>query len=227
MKKIVLLTYALVLAGAGAAGATTPGTVWMESESSNAGTYSGRWTWDGARQVFVARWNNGATATLSVVRADAQNVVLRRSDAGGASNGMTAEYVGVRTGNTIRGTVTWYYRGGKGTGTWTATVAGPATPVAVVWRESESSNIGTFTGTWTWNPTRKQFSAKWNNGAQAMLSVVSDDGRTVVLRRFDPSGASATMSAEYIGVRSGNTIRGTVTWFYRGGKNSGTWSASW
>jgi hypothetical protein len=113
--------------------------------------------------------------------------------------------------------------------TWTVNfrrVGGPATS-GLVWRESETSNIGTFYGTWTFDASRNQAVGRWNNGANANLTLVQDDGRTAVLRRYDPSGASTTMSAEYVGYRSGNTIRGTVTWYYRGGKNTGTWSASW
>ncbi len=128
-------------------------------------------------------------------------------------------------GNSFNGT----YRVTQGpikgvSGAWSG--SRPAAP-ALVWRETESGVAGTFYGTWTWDATRKQFSARWNNGAIANITIVRDDGTNVVLRRMDPSGASATMTAEYVGRRQGNTIRGTMTLYYRGGKSTGTWSASW
>ena len=99
---------------------------------------------------------------------------------------------------------------------------------APVWRESETGTR-TVDGTWTWDAARKQAVGRWTNGAVANMTLVSDDGRTVVLRRYDPSGSSAGLIADYTGVRNGNTISGTVTWRdpLRKTQRTGTWSASW
>jgi hypothetical protein len=100
-------------------------------------------------------------------------------------------------------------------------------PAQVVWREAEASNKGTFNGTWTWDPARKHFVARWSNGAVATLTVVRTDGKTIVLRRADQGGSSTGMTAEYVGHIQGRSLRGTVQWHYRGGTNSGTWTANW
>ena len=83
-----------------------------------------------------------------------------------------------------------------------------------VWNQSETPDSGerTVKGVWTWDAARKQAVAKWENGAEAIMNVVTDDGKTIVLCRFDRTGSAVGMVADYVGVRKGTTISGKVFW---------------
>jgi hypothetical protein len=97
--------------------ASPSATVWHECEP-----ICGTWTWDASRHVFTASWENGAVATLTLVEFDDCQVIVDRNDYAGSSNGLTAEYVGARSGNSTQGTVTWHGRAGDvHSGMWNAT----------------------------------------------------------------------------------------------------------
>ena len=66
----------------------------------------------------------------------------------------------------------------------------PAFPA--VWKQRETPDSGerTVEGVWTWNAARTQAVAKWANGAEAIMNVVTDDGKTIVLCRFDRTGSA-------------------------------------
>jgi hypothetical protein len=79
----------------------------------------GTWTLEGGR--YRARWENGATAVITVPRFDANRVTLARDDYAGTSAGMTALYEGTVSGRTVRdGRVTWRQGGNEWRGTWEA-----------------------------------------------------------------------------------------------------------
>jgi hypothetical protein len=79
-------------------------------------TACGTWTLNGDH--FDARWDNGATATLTIERFDDNEVIFNRRD---NNQDFAARYVGRRlSGNKIEGTVTWTAGGRSWSGTWTA-----------------------------------------------------------------------------------------------------------
>ncbi len=96
--------------------AVGPGDVLNECETSTS-TICGKFTREG--NSFKAEWANGAKATLSIERFDS-TVILNRYDQEGASTGLSARYVGERTGNRIEGDVTWTWNEQSWKGTWTA-----------------------------------------------------------------------------------------------------------
>jgi hypothetical protein len=104
--------------------ATTAGSIsgtWSECE----GQHCGQWVWNDQAQEFDAVWTGGAKGTIKVKQNDGSRVVLSRVDQDGVSAGLTANYEGTITGNTIEGTVTWYWQifdGGQAHGTWKATI---------------------------------------------------------------------------------------------------------
>lgn len=106
--------------------------------------------------------------------------------------------------------------------------AAPAFPA--IWNQAETPDSGerTVDGVWTWDAARKQATARWSNGAMATINVVTDDGKTVVLCRYDTTGSAVGMVADYVGVRNGNTISGKVFWRdpLRDKQRSGKWSAT-
>ncbi len=111
--------------------------------------------------------------------------------------------------------------------------ATPAFPA--VWKQSETpdfitpgSSDRTVDGVWTWDAARKQATAKWSNGASAIINVVTDDGKTIVMCRYDTTGSAVGMVADYVGVRKGNTISGKVFWRdpLRDKQRSGKWTAT-
>lgn len=84
----------------------------------------------------------------------------------------------------------------------------------------------TVCGTWTLQSG--QYSASWDNGATAMITVENWGTTGVVLTRYDSGGSSAGLSARYEGQINGNTIEnGKVTWTWKGSTWSGTWNANW
>ncbi len=104
-----------------------------------------------------------------------------------------------------------------------------------VWNQSETPDVimpgtadRTVDGVWTWDAARKQATARWNNGAEATINVVTDDGKTIVMCRFDRTGSAVGMVADYVGVRQGNKISGKVFWRdpLRDKQRSGKWSAT-
>lgn len=80
-------------------------------------------------------------------------------------------------------------------------------------------------GTMTWDGAR--YSGTFNNGAVAVISVVSWDANSIVLTRNDPAGVSAGNTATYTGrIVNSNEIAGTVTGVYNGRQWVETWQAT-
>lgn len=95
------------------------GTEWAESESYT-NTISGTWTLNAETRLFQARWQNGAQATLQLEKFSEDEVIVTRHDASGTSAGLSARYVGKRSGRRASGTVTWQWQGRTWSGTWEA-----------------------------------------------------------------------------------------------------------
>jgi len=104
--------------------------------------------------------------------------------------------------------------------------------VPAVITETESGTVGT----WTWNGTA--YDAVWNNGAIAVITVVSFTDASVVFDRTDTAASSsAGLTAVYTGTvtpagggTGGSVVDGSVTWTWpgvAGFPGTGTWSASW
>jgi hypothetical protein len=80
-------------------------------------------------------------------------------------------------------------------------------------------------GTMTWDGTR--YSGTFNNGAVAVISVVSWDANSIVLTRSDPAGVSTGNTATYSGrIVNSNEIAGTVSGVYNGRPWAETWQAT-
>jgi hypothetical protein len=91
---------------------------------------------------------------------------------------------------------------------------------------------GPFVGVWSW--TGQGYSATWNNGAAAILTVQSFTSASVIIERTDlRRSVSAGLTATYTGQISdaGNSIvNGRVTWTWpghRGYPATGKWTATW
>ena len=59
---------------------------------------SGKWAWNHARQQFSGLWNNGETSTAKIDRFDDTQIAVTEVSGFG-----TNHLVGVRTGNSVRG----------------------------------------------------------------------------------------------------------------------------
>ncbi len=82
------------------------------------------WTWDGAH--YNAVWSNGAVSVISVVRWDADAIVLTRIDPAGSSAGNTATYSGrMLSARAAGGGVTGSFNGSVWSETWNASSPGP------------------------------------------------------------------------------------------------------
>jgi hypothetical protein len=82
------------------------------------------WVWNGSS--YNAVWSNGAVSILTVVKWDANAVILTRVDPAGTSAGNTATYTGRMTSsNTISGSISGFYHGGTWAETWNATSPTP------------------------------------------------------------------------------------------------------
>lgn len=97
-----------------------------QCETSIDRTVCGTWTWDSANGHYLARWENGASATLKLDHYDGNQLIVSRDDDAGPTPGMTARYVAARAGASFRGTVNWSWRGRSSGGTWEATIPQPA-----------------------------------------------------------------------------------------------------
>ena len=91
-----------------------PPSVLHECETYNR-TICGTWTLVGGG--FKARWENGATALLTIEEFG-RDVRIRRTDT--SSQKLTAIYTGIRSGTKIEGKVTWTSNGQSWSGTWNA-----------------------------------------------------------------------------------------------------------
>jgi hypothetical protein len=70
---------------------------------------------------YYARFDQGTEADLTVVRFDADSIVLLRTDRPGPAPYTTATYRAAPTGRTVtNGTVTWRQSGSTFSGPWTA-----------------------------------------------------------------------------------------------------------
>ena len=99
------------------------------------GPWCGTWTWDGAH--YRAMWNQGSVAVLTVVRWDAQAIVITRVDPAGTTPGNMSTYTGTITGpNTASGGEQGVFQGSPWSLAWTITsptalLLPAAPPVAV------------------------------------------------------------------------------------------------
>ncbi|MFB3764692.1 MAG: hypothetical protein ACE14P_05525 [Methanotrichaceae archaeon] len=79
----------------------------------------GTWTLQGNQ--YMAKWDNGASATLTIANWGDSGVVVTRYDSEGSSRGLSARYEGKLNGNKIEnGKVTWTWNGRAWSGTWNA-----------------------------------------------------------------------------------------------------------
>jgi hypothetical protein len=82
------------------------------------------WSFQG-REGY-ANWSNCVAANLSVIHYDGEKVVIRRIDATGDWQGLSALYTGVVAGDQIKGAMTWLWQGhgqySIGTVPWHATI---------------------------------------------------------------------------------------------------------
>jgi hypothetical protein len=85
-------------------------------------------------------------------------------------------------------------------------------------------NNSTVCGTWTRNGNK--YSATWEDGATAYITVVRFQPGHVEFRRVD-FGKNPDFTATYIGTISGRTAAGTVTWSMQGTIATGTWTSEW
>lgn len=86
-------------------------------------THTGRVcsTWTKTAGGYYARFDQGTEADLTVVRFDADSIVLLRTDRPGPAPYTTATYRAAPTGRTVtNGTVTWRQSGFTFSGPWTA-----------------------------------------------------------------------------------------------------------
>ena len=80
----------------------------------------------------------------------------------------------------------------------------------------------------TWTRVGRDYHAQWEDGSEAVIRVVSVDGRTVAFHREDHSGKSLGMRADYSAeLHDGRAATGTVTWHADGLTMSGRWNAEW
>jgi hypothetical protein len=82
-------------------------------------------------------------------------------------------------------------------------------------------------GTWTFDGA--DGTGQWPSGEIADLTVQQFDPEWVIIRRSDPAGVSAGLTAIYVGKMRGDRIEGTVTWQWLGHwteEVKGTWSAT-
>ncbi|MES2205468.1 MAG: hypothetical protein V4525_01575 [Pseudomonadota bacterium] len=82
------------------------------------------WRFEKNGKSGTAEWQNGANGSLTVDRFDYDQIIIRRADGQGVSQGLSAIYIGKVSGNRIDGTVTWYWPGhwdnGSKAGVWYA-----------------------------------------------------------------------------------------------------------
>jgi hypothetical protein len=93
-----------------------------------------------------------------------------------------------------------------------------------------SAAYGRICGTATRRGASDTWDARWSNGAVGVFTA-SNSGRSVTLRRGDPSGVSSGLRATYTGTLNDQctNIAGTVTWAAGAGAatgSTGTWEAT-
>ena len=99
----------------------------------------------------------------------------------------------------------------------------PGAPTPVTMTECEGTKA---CGTWTF--LGSQGNGQWPSGETANLSVEHFDADSVVIRRADPTGPSAGLTAVYRGTRRGDRIEGEFTAAHPGREESvtGDWHAT-
>jgi hypothetical protein len=81
----------------------------------------GTWDLDLARNLIVAKWSNGAAATMTITRYGGGMIeIVRRDPPSTATPGLTATYSGTIAGRKATGTVSWNWNNRSWTGTWSA-----------------------------------------------------------------------------------------------------------
>ena len=74
-------------------------------------SFCSTWRFEKHGKSGTAEWHNGANGDLSVDRFDYDQIIIRRADRQGVSQGLNAIYIGKVSGERIDGTVTWYWPG--------------------------------------------------------------------------------------------------------------------
>jgi hypothetical protein len=90
-------------------------------ECEGTGPCNAAWQINGAAGTATWFAQNSVRAKLTVVRSDADDILIRRTD---TSDGNSAVYAGARHGNQVSGTVIWSSPGhpGASSGTWSASI---------------------------------------------------------------------------------------------------------
>src|SRR5580698_2689998 len=107
--------------GAGSATAPWNGLPPLLLECEGTGPCNAAWQINGADGTATWFAQNSVRAKLTVVRSDADDILIRRTD---TSDNNSAVYAGARHGNQISGTVIWSSPGhpGGSSGTWSASI---------------------------------------------------------------------------------------------------------
>lgn len=96
-------------------------------------------------------------------------------------------------------------------------------------RMCETSTLGTYCGTWTWNG--QGYDARWDNGATATLELEVINAIRIVVTRSDTAGPSKGLRARYEGRIVGQHVEeGTASWTlsrWDPPTRTGTWTARW
>lgn len=109
----------------------------------------------------------------------------------------------------------------RATGSSPPALAQPADRLGTQWQTCETY-ASEVCGTWTRQGTSNTWTARWQNGATASLTITAS-GDVVTVQRSDPSGLRAT----YQGTLDGTRVGGSVTWCCDSlGTRSGTWSGT-
>jgi hypothetical protein len=84
--------------------------------------------------------------------------------------------------------------------------------------------ISMVCGTWTLNGDK--YSATWEDGSTADITIVRFQPGSGEFRRVD-FGKNAGLTATYIGAVEGRTLVGQVYWSIQGTSEVGRWTAEW
>ncbi|MCZ2073640.1 MAG: hypothetical protein LC130_01385 [Bryobacterales bacterium] len=94
--------------------------VWKEDETYNF-PIGGTWKYIPGSHQLEAKWNNNATATLTLLQFTKSRIVVSRKDGKDSSSpGLTAKYTSQRTGNKVTGRVWWKWNEREWDGSWNA-----------------------------------------------------------------------------------------------------------
>jgi hypothetical protein len=174
-------------------------------------------TWTLLGSQGNGKWPSGEEANLTVEKAEADTVVIRRADSTGPSAGLTATYTGTRHGDRIGGEFisSWPGHWSNQTGNWYATVEHLPQGLPPVMRFCGPAHCGTLT--WTNGSYDAAFDDQKHTPGESIFKVQLFKPEAILINRIDTDGTMSALTGR-MSDQGNSVVDGHITFTHKDGQ---------